>query len=66
MSCSLTPEEIATLPRCATCGGIYGAECPPHATALMIARASRLVCVLRGHVFPTPLRPVDRCARCGQ
>jgi hypothetical protein len=25
-----TPEQVAALPRCATCGGIYPLECPPH------------------------------------
>jgi hypothetical protein len=25
-----TQEEIDSLPRCATCGGIYPLECPPH------------------------------------
>lgn len=28
-----TPEQIAALPRCATCGGIYPLDCPPHVTS---------------------------------
>lgn len=25
-----TADEIASFPRCATCGGIYPLQCPPH------------------------------------
>jgi len=28
-----TAAEVETFPRCATCGGIYPIECPPHLLA---------------------------------
>lgn len=28
-----TAEELVALPRCATCGGVYPLECPPHVPA---------------------------------
>lgn len=30
--CFLIADEINALPRCTTCGGVYGLECPPHVT----------------------------------